>query len=44
MVVIQLSMDLFFIFVEDNAKFHLASSHIKETILDDQKDTTDGKN
>lgn len=42
MVVIQLSMDLF-IFVEDNAKFQ-ASSHIKETILDDQKDTTDGKN
>lgn len=43
MVIIQLSMDLFFIFVEDNAKFQ-ASSHIKETILDDQKDTTDGKN
>lgn len=43
MVVIELSMDLFFIFVEDNAKFQ-ASSHIKETILDDQKDTPDGKN
>lgn len=42
MVVIQLSMDLFFIFVEDNAKFQ--ASYIKETILDDQKDTTDGKN
>lgn len=44
MAVIQVSdIDLLFILVEDNTKFQ-ASSLIKETILDDQRDTTDGKN
>lgn len=35
-------MDLFLVLLEDNMKFQ-ASTPIKETILDDQRDTSDGK-